>query len=189
MEDQTELQLVRRFTKRSEVEKALNTLEGILLGVSIDSNINGKELQALESWCGSHFDLISVKPFDELVSAVRQGLVDGVVTSDELANIRWFAASVRNGSTYWNVVTSDMQVLQGILHGILADGVIEASELRGLQKWIFDNEQLLGSYPYDELAALTAQVLKDGCVDPDEEALLNVFFSEFVDVRSIRAID
>jgi len=189
MEDRSELHSVRKFTNRSELEKALNTLEGILLGISIDQKISSQEIAALNSWCNTHYAFVGQPVVAELVEAVRQAIHDGVVTAEERENIIWFANQVRGNSIYWNVVSAELQILQGIMHGVLSDGAIEAEELKNLQKWIFENEQLTGSYPYDELSSLLVSVLKDGKVDSDELKVLKVFFSEFVDTSSISALD
>jgi NAD-dependent DNA ligase len=73
-----------------------------------------------------------------------------------------------------------MQRLQGILHGILADGKIADEEIKQLSAWIDEHTDLKGCYPYDEIDALLTQVLKDGVIDDNERKMLGLFFEDFI---------
>ena len=43
--------------------------------------------------------------------------------------------------------------------------------------WVFENEQLSGCYPYDEINTVLSSVLKDGVVDSQEHEQLLQFFN------------
>ena len=43
-----------RFMGKAEFDKAVNSLLGIIEGITIDSKINGQEVQFLQTWLGSH---------------------------------------------------------------------------------------------------------------------------------------
>ena len=77
-----------------------------------------------------------------------------------------------------------MQRLQGILAGIIADGVVTEEEARNLSAWMSDREDLKTVWPYAEIDALLTDVLADGVIDEDEQKQLLHLFSEFSGTRS-----
>lgn len=169
----------QKYCDCSILDKTMNTFEGILTGISIDHEMGSDEVAALLQWCVDNQVLANKKPYDELFEHVFAAIEDNVLTEDEKEDLLWLCRRLRGDGIYYDYLTRDMQVLQGILYGILADGKITKEELDGLQDWLYDNDQLASYYPYDEICTLVNQVLKDGVVSPDEEQLLKVFFSQF----------
>ena len=168
------------FTKRQRIDKAVHTLEGLLKGIAMDGRLSGTECRELTNWCDDQKELLAQHPFTELVPMVQAALVDGSINSEEQADLLWLCNNLSSGSIYYDVVTTDIQILHGILHGILADGVISVEEAHGLHDWLDSNSHLRGSYPYEELGGLMTAVLQDGKVDAREQALLRDFFEDFV---------
>lgn len=72
-----------------------------------------------------------------------------------------------------------------MIHGIIADKNIADTEIHHLRNWLFDNEHLASTYPYDELTALIIDILKDGIITEDEKSLLERYFIEFVDTKNL----
>jgi len=169
-----------RFCGKQNLNKALNTLKGILTGVSLDGKISEKEIKELRTWCFEHSGYIRSNPFNELIPIIEAALLDGILDDDEIADIRWFLDKAINENEFYDTVTADLQILQGIMHGILADGVINKKEIEGLSLWLDENSHLAGCYPYDEVNSILLKVLADNIVDDDEKSLLKAFFSEFV---------
>lgn len=178
-----ELHSYRRFTTKSEVDKAFHTLEGILKGINIDNEIDQNEINELKNWCGTHYDLIDRKPLDEVIPFILRITDDNKVTKEEYDDLKWICQNITTSNKYYDFVTSDIQRLQGILHGIMADNVITKQELEGLQYWIEDHSDMIGAYPYDEIEALLFKVLDDGIVSDEEQKMLKVYFSQFVDLN------
>jgi NAD-dependent DNA ligase len=116
-------------------------------------------------------------------------LEDLVITNEEREDFLWLCKSFNSSNDFYDVITSDLQRLQGILHGIMADNQITNEEMLGLKKWIFENEHLQGTYPYDEIQSLITIVLKDGIIDEEEKEILKLFFSEFIDPIKTKHID
>ena len=171
-----------RFTDRQRMEKAFNTLEGLLKGIALDGKIEPLEQKELSDWCEDHSKFASRHPFKEVVPNIKTALADGVLTPDELQDLLWLCSNLKGENHYFNAVTADIQTLQGMLHGITADGKIEKEELTRLQDWISENEHLSGCYPYDELNTVIGGVLKDGKIDQQEHEQLLQFFDSFVPV-------
>jgi NAD-dependent DNA ligase len=173
-----------RFTDRQETDKAFHTLEGILKGINIDQNINHKEIKQLKKWCIDHYHYVKRPPFNEAISLILSATDDGIITEEEHADISWLCNNIITPNKYYNAITADIQRLFGIIHGIISDNVITKEELIGLKEWINDHADLMGSYPYDEIEALLYHVLDDGKVTDEEQSLLKVYFSQFVDIKN-----
>jgi hypothetical protein len=177
------------FTQRQRVDRAIHTLEGILTGIAIDSIISPGELHELNEWVSDNRKLVGRHPFSELIPRIDAALADGKLDEDEHADILWLCQNLRTDSIFYDEVTSDMQRLQGILHGILADGVITDDEITQLSRWIDDHAHLKGCYPYDEIDSLLTQVLKDSNIDTSEREMLAAFFEDFITYSLARRIE
>jgi hypothetical protein len=176
-----DLNSYRIYTQKSETDKAFHTLEGILKGINIDGKILENEITELKQWCGTHYRFIDKAPFNEAIPLIMEITEDNKITSSEYEDLKWFCETITTKNKYYDVVTSDMQRLQGILHGILADNKITQEEIIGLKDWISDHSDLMGVYPYDEIESIIYSVLDDGVVSEDEQNLLKVYFSQFID--------
>jgi NAD-dependent DNA ligase len=180
----TELNDYRRYTKKQEIDKAFHTLEGILKGINIDNEINQTEIEKLRNWCGEYFAYINRSPFSEVINLINFVLEDNVVTKEEYDDLVWVCNNIITPNKYYDAITADMQRLQGILHGILSDNIITKEEMEGLKDWIEDRPDLIGVYPYDEIETLLFSILEDGKVTSEEQDLLKVYFSQFVDIKN-----
>ncbi len=178
----------RQYTKRSELDKALHTLEGLLEGVLIDNEINQTELKEIRNWCDHHRGFKNKQPFKEILPLIQGALTGKVFDVEEIRDIIWVCRKFKE-SIFYDVVTSDIQKLHGILHGILSDNVITDDEVIGLNEWLIENNHLEKTYPYDELCSILAHVLADGVIDDAERDLLKVFFSEFIDINNSETIN
>ncbi|WP_368240460.1 BRCT domain-containing protein [Clostridium paraputrificum] len=171
----------RQYTSRSEIEKALNTLKGILEGIIIDDETNYIELDELAAWSDTNNLFSNRKPFNELIPLINESISDNILTKDEITDILWVCNKFLKDNTYYDHITMTLQKLHGIFHGILADNIISENEIVKLKEWISTNDYLEGYYPYDEINTLLTSILSDGIITEDEINVLKVFFSEFVD--------
>ena len=172
----------REFTGRAEMQKAINSFLGILEGISIDHDVVSLEVQELKHWYNLYRDLIDHRPFCELLPAIDKALSDQVLTYDEVEDLRWLCKQV-SSVDYYNLVTSEIQMLHGLLHGLLADNALTDIEIIALQEWLHDHRDLKGTYPFDEIFSLLYAVMSDGIISNDERNTLKAFFSEFIDTR------
>jgi NAD-dependent DNA ligase len=173
----------RKYTRKAEFDKAIHILEGILKGIAIDEIINQKEVNELKTWYNHYMWLINKHPFSELMPVITKTLADNILDSEELEDLLWLCNNLKTNNIYFNVITSDIQRLQGILHGIMSDNVISKDELDGLHNWLEDNNHLAGVYPYDEIYSILTAVLADGVLSDDEKKLLKVLFGDFIDLN------
>jgi len=176
-----------KFTGRSRLDKAMNSLVGLVEGISIDGVINASEIGFLRLWFQENREIRNLHPFTELMPVVEVAIADGVLTDDERQDILWLCEKLRS-TEYFDATTADIQRLHALMSGITSDGVITEAELRGLSTWLADHDQLKTCWPYDEVDSLVTTVLADGKIDAAEHKLLQNFFGEFVAVLDNRTI-
>lgn len=176
-----------QFHGKSRLDKAINSLLGIVEGISIDRRVTEDELRFFKLWLSEHQWLRERHPYSELIPVLETACNDGLITQDECEDICFVCESLRS-ERYYDMVTGDMQRLHGLLAGIIADGVVTEEELQGLQRWIVEHDHLKTLWPYDELDSFVSAVLKDGVIDDDEQTMLREFFSEFVALLDDRTI-
>lgn len=172
----------RRFTAKSEADKAINSIKGLLVGISIDGIIDDNELHELDLWCKKHHDLISRNPFREFMNVIQEATKEPENRIELIEDLTWLCQKYENDNIYYNAVTSELQTLQGICHGILADGKIDDKEIYELDKWLEEHEFLASYYPYDEIKSLLLSILADGIIDEEERKRLFAYFNEFVNI-------
>jgi hypothetical protein len=176
-----------KFTRRARLEKAINSLIGLVEGVAIDGVINESEIAFIRSWLHENRGVRNSHPFTELMPVVDAAIADGILTDDERLNISWLCERLQS-SAFFDVTTADMQRLHALLAGIAADSEITETELRGLSDWLYEHEHLKTCWPYEEVESVITTVLHDGKIDAEEHRLLHNFFSEFVAISDNRTI-
>jgi len=156
---------VKKFNSRAEIEKILNTLTGILLGITSDNTININELEELGHWCNFYRDYENKHPFSELLPIIDTAIKDGFLSKEDSDDIFWLVNNLKSNHEFSDQISSSIQILHGILHGILADNILNDEEIIGLSDWINEHDYLDGTYPYDEIKSLLRSVLEDGVID------------------------
>ena len=181
-----ELHEYRRFMKKEEMHKALNSLFGILTGVAADGSISDEESNEIRNWYSLHVHLIKIHPFSDILPAIDMAFADNMLDIEEINGALWLCQrflDTQNDRLYFDCVTSQIQHLEGMLHGIISDGVISDNEILALTEWLNDNDHLCGIYPFDEIYSLLVAATEDGSVSDDERNMLKAFFATFVDTR------
>lgn len=171
----------RHFTTRQRADKAAQTLQGMIHGITIDGELNSEEVAELMNWGREYADLLGKAPFNELKEKLDEILADGRIDPEEQEDLLWVCRNLSPESDYYDAVTHDIQQLHGIMHGIMADGRVTMEEAAGLQGWLDDHTDLKGTYPYDELDSLLTVILKDKQIDEQEQQVLRSFFEDFIE--------
>ena len=181
-----EIKDYEKFHTKSIIHKSLNTLEGLLKGIKADKEINLDETNELKNWLANNSSLFSSYPFKEILDCIELSLDDNILETNELDDILWLCENFKKikENEYYDMITSDIQVLNGILYGIISDNVIKEEELHELNDWLTENEQLKNTYPYEEVYSLLTGILADGKVTEHEKDILKVFFSDFIDTTT-----
>lgn len=176
----------RIFAVKGEVHKAVNSLNGILEGIQFDGIVSENEKDEVLNWCILHRQFRMRYPFSEIIPVIEQALEDDTLSLEEVRDIQWLCTNILKDdrfNSYYDLITSSLQQLHGILHGILADNKLEEVELENLIIWMDQNEFLKGFYPYDEIYSLLVTARKDGIITSDENDMLKAFFSNFIDTK------
>jgi hypothetical protein len=184
--DQTTLNIL---TVRSQADKAINSLKGILLGINMDGVVDANELEELKAWSKKHDNLINRNPFNEFMYIIGQTVDNGVPVKETIEDLFWLCQKYESDNYYYNAVTADLQTLQGICHGIIANGEIKDEEIIALNKWLYENEHLNTFYPYDEIRSLLLSILSDGKIEDDEKTVLLGYFNQFVTLNNTEVKD
>lgn len=179
--DQKTLQII---TSKSQADKAINSLKGILLGINLDKVVNTDEIQELKNWVKKHHELVLRNPFREFMLIIDSISDEDLGLTETIEDLFWLCQKYEADNYYYNAVTTDLQTLQGLCHGILADGEITDKEIFDLDKWLDDNEHLNTFYPYDEIRSLVLSIVCDGKVTEDERLVLKAYFSQFVNLAN-----
>jgi NAD-dependent DNA ligase len=173
----------RVFTGKQEADKAIHSLKGILLGINLDNEVNIQEVTELKQWATSHKTLINRNPFKEFINSIENLTSNTIPTKETIEDLYWLTQKYEGDNYFYDTVTTDIQILHGICHGILADGKVTEEEINKLNDWINNHEHLNTYYPYDEIRSLLLQILADGKVDEDEITLLKAYFKQFVKIN------
>lgn len=179
--ENSDLQIV---TTKARADKAINSLKGILLGIISDDVIDSAEMNELILWAKDHYDLVNRNPFREFMLLIENTASNEIPTKETVEDLYWLCQKYEHDSIYYNGITSDLQLLQGIFHGILADGVLNDNEIFKLHEWLSENEHLNSYYPYDEVRSLVLSIVADKKIDEEERVVLTAFIKQFVELKN-----
>ena len=179
--NQKELKIV---TSRARADKAISSLKGILLGINSDNEVNKEEINELHRWAINHRSLINKNHFKEFMKIIEETIKNNIPRTETIEDLFWLCQKYENDNYYYNVVTTDLQTLQGICHGILADGIIDDKEIFALQKWLEQNTHLNTYYPYDEIRSLILSIVSDGIINDEEKLILKAYLNQFVNLEN-----
>jgi len=179
--NQKELEVV---TSKARADKAISSLKGILLGINLDKEVNDREITELKKWSENHRSLINRNPFKEFMTLIEETVSNNIPAKETIEDLFWLCQKYESDSYYYNTVTSDLQILQGICHGILSDGEINEKEVFDLEKWLDKNTHLSTYYPYDEIRSLILSIIADGIIDDEEKLILKAYLNQFVNLES-----
>jgi NAD-dependent DNA ligase len=172
------------FTSKARADKAINSLKGILLGINLDEQVNKKEIDELKKWAENHRGLINRNPFKEFMTIIDETVSNNIPATETIEDLFWLCQKYENDNFYYNAVTTDLQTLQGICHGILADGIINEKEVNDLDKWLEQNSHLSTYYPYDEIRSLILSIVSDGIIEEEEILVLKAYLNQFVNIEN-----
>ena len=173
----------RLFTGPAELHKAINTLRGIIAGISTDAKVQSNEIAELAHWCTLHEHLRDRHPFSEILPIVENACADGVISDDESKDILWVCSSFASSGKYYDEITSSIQFLSGMIHGMMADNELGDAEIAALQSWINANDFLSGTYPFDEINSLLSSIMADHVITEVERNTLLAFLSTVVEFK------
>lgn len=172
------------YTGKQAADKAIHTLKGILLGINLDGEVNQLEIEELNQWAKIHKEFVNRNPFREFIVSIEQITSGNIPAKETIEDLYWLTQKYESDSYYFDTLTTDLQILQGLCHGILSDGIVHDKEVQELNNWLDKHEHLKSYYPYDEIRSLLLNVLSDGKIDDDEKIVLKAYFSQFIKLNN-----
>ena len=114
------------------------------------------------------------------MTVIEETVNNRLPAKETIEDLFWLCQKYESDNYYYNAVTADLQILQGICHGILSDGVVKEKEVFELKNWLEEHQHLNTYYPYDELRSLILSIVSDKKVDEEEKIVLKAYFNQFV---------
>ncbi len=157
----------------------LNNLYGMLRVVLFEEYITEAQFRLFENWYDNNRQYSQYLVFHrinlELKKILDKGHMDAY-DKKELVNVVEFISV----SSIYSKKTLKVQVLQGIIRAITADGKVTLEELTNLKRWLMRNTSLRGSYPYDKILKITNVMLKQGFITFDEQESVSKQLKELI---------
>lgn len=191
--DDTDIKLYRyesnlpvHSAKLSTLQKSMNNLYGILWGIGCDKVITQKEHAALFDWMEENKEYQRDVNFHDSFQMLSDVLEDGIISLKEYERLlRLIGMHISSG--HYSDTTQAMQILMGIVKGIVSDTSINAKEAAAVYLWMQARDNLKGNYPFDKIFDTLTQVLADGILDQEEEKILFILFDQFLNPSQICA--
>lgn len=163
----------------SKLETNINTLYGIIKGINYDGIIDDKEIRKLKSWVEDNRLYKQYLLFDRIISKLEEILYDNIITEYERIELEKLVTSI-NSSKIYSESTLSLQVLNGILDGIVCNQKVNQKEIDNLNIWLKQNDYLKDVYPYDKVLLEVGKVLEDGVLTEEESNYIFEIFNEIV---------
>lgn len=171
-------------TKKSVIQKAINTIYGIIYGIGCDKKINEAEYGAIYDWIEDNKEFRFYIELKECYDLLDEILADEYITYEEYKSLME-CVQVYKSSSLFSDSTLSMQVLKGIVRGIEADREVNIEEAKELYKWMEDNVELKGNYPFDKIFDTLEHILENDILDKEEEKLLLEIFDQFINPEKV----
>lgn len=150
----------------------------------MDKIVNEKEISELLKWSEIHHDLINRNPFREFMLMINELIKEKSDKKEAVEDLFWLCQKYENSDFFYDAITSDLQTLHGVCHGIMADGEVTHEEILALNGWLAEHTHLIKHYPYDEICTIISLILEDGKVTEFERNRIEAFFTEFINISN-----
>ena len=163
----------------SKLETNINTLYGIIKGINYDKRIDDKEIEKLKVWVEDNRIYKQYALFDRIILKLEEILNDNKITEYEKIELEKLVTSINNSKIY-SESTLSLQILNGILDGIVCDQKVNQKEIENLNAWLKQNDYLKDVYPYDKVLLEVSKVLEDRILTEEESNYILGIFNEIL---------
>lgn len=163
----------------SKLATNINNLYGIINGINYDGIVDEKEVEYLNQWIEDNLKYRDYVLFNRIITKLEAVLEDGIVTDFERKELLVIVDSI-NHSKLYSDATLSIQVLEGLLKGIICNSEIKTAEILNLQSWLDSNDYLSGVYPYDKIVNAVEKTIEDGILTEEEKEYLSIEFDEIL---------
>lgn len=168
-----------RQTLDSKLASNINDLYGIIQGINYDGVVDSMEIQFLQRWIDDNSKYRDYMAFNKIINELTLILEDGIVTDYERHILCTLVDSIASSRIYSDA-TLGIQILEGLIKGIVCNNEILDTEILNLQCWLNDNDYLRGVYPYDKVVNAVEKILSDGIITDEEKIYLSQEFDEIL---------
>lgn len=163
----------------SKLETNINALYGIIKGINYDGIIDDKEIENLRLWIEDNRLYKQYSLFYRIINKLEEILEDNVITEYERIELEKLVTSI-NESKMYSESTLALQILNGILDGIVCNRKVNQKEIENLKIWLKQNDYLKDVYPYDKVLLEVNKVLEDGVLTEEESNYIFGVFNEII---------
>ena len=147
--------------------RSINELVGIIQGINYDGIINEQEVMRLEKWLQVNRNLLIDEKGKKIISFLDEILEDHKITEEERTKL---ISNVKELDSIEFNLTSKLYELNGIMDGIICDGVVNKDEIEHLELWMSNNQEVVKRYdPCKEMCKMINEILADGVVTEEEQ--------------------
>lgn len=159
----------RQFNYKRNVQKALDILLGILSGVNADNKLNEQEALTLDTWLRDQDLLAKDHDVREILYSTTE-LLSNNIANEELEDLRGLIENILD-ITYDSPDTEsgEMNQLIGLIHGIVADKVINEKEIHRLISWVDSSFLIKSSKPVLQIKNRIKHILADSIITEEEK--------------------
>ena len=163
----------------SKLESNINSLYGIIQGITYDELIDDKEIEKIKCWIDENRLYKHYSLFNRIITKLEEILEDNIITDYERIELLALVSSI-NKSKMYSEATLALQILNGILDGIICNEKINQREIDNLRNWLKEHDYLKDVYPYDKVLLEVNKVLEDGVLSSEESDYLLKIFEDIV---------
>lgn len=142
-----------KYTFAPLLRRKVTEFYGILRGIDIDNEINEREIAYLVQWKKENQEYANDNEISDIIEILDEVLADGKITREEF-NLLEEAVGFYLSMIESAPITQATRVLEGILKGIISDGVVSQTELQNLYHWLYSNIEYLSTFPFDKVCEL-----------------------------------
>ena len=170
--------------EKGGIVRSINELVGVIKGISFDGVINNEEVFRLQEWVDKNRSLAYDRSQTAMIKLVDMVLEDHIITAIERDQLLNYAEENLQSSA------SDIAKIyefNGIIDGIICDGVVNEDEITQMKSWLDENGDLIKSYkPGEEVFEIIEDILADGIVTEEEKSTLLKHLESIIDNSRIK---
>lgn len=157
----------------------INNLYGMLRVIIFEEYMTEAQFALFEEWYYQNRQFNQYLIFHKINLELKRIIENGHMTGTDKKTLVDIVDFVPVSSIYTRQ-TLKIQVLQGIIKAITADGKVTIEEMTNLKEWLKRNTSLRGSYIYDKILKITNTTLKQSFITYEEQEKLSEQLKELI---------
>jgi len=175
---------VEKHIKKYEPEQdilmaSISHFYGMVHSFAMNEQISSQEAAYINRWAEDHKQYADHRQVAAILKLIDSIKSDSIITLQEMKQLE---KALKDALMFISTshMTASTHILEGMMAGIAADGLVDLEECRSLQQWLNDNAMLTGNFIYDKLSALVTDALADGKISADESDGIIAFIRSII---------